>query len=322
MRAGHPDSVIVVDGARHDWKGRDPWYRADASPALPPPLRLRSLSVAHDEACVYLRLETGAIDWTSARYLIGIDTHDSRLGDGLLPYTRTRSPLGLEFVIDLRGPDESRLLADEPYNLYRDRPIKGSRPPAAQQVYNRPFRSARNADGRYDSLIVVTNRRRIGRDGTVYPPIAYDRNRLLHARQQENSLADWYADSATGVIEIRIPWGMLHVLDPSSRLVLRGDPESGEVAGVRTNGFRFVVQSYDPREPTRPGDRLPRGAAPRTFGDVPLWQWEPWETPRWYAELKPQYDMMRQVFSAIPNEPAPVPHGQVRDAGPTGRRVP
>lgn len=322
MRPGHPDSVIVIDGARDDWKGRDPWYRADSSPHLPPALRLRSLSVAHDEAYVYLRLETGAIDWTTARYLIGIDTHDARLGDGRLPYTRTRSPVGLEFVIDLRGPTDSRVLVDEPYNLYRALPIKGSKPPATQRVYNRPFRSARNADGRYDSLLVVTNRRRFGRDGTVYPAIVYERNRLLHARQQDNSLADWYADTTTGVIEIRIPWGMLHVLDPSSRLVLHGHARSGEIAGIGTDGFRFVVQSYDPREPAAHGDQLPRGAAPQTFGEVPLWRWEPWEAPRWYAELKPQYEMMRQAFGAIPNAAAPPPHSEARNNRATGRRVP
>ena len=222
----------------------------------------------------------------------------------ILPYTKTRSPVGLEFVVDLHGPEGSHLLVDRPYNLYRDEPIVGSHPVEVEQVYNRPFRSQTNAAGRYDSLIVVTNRRRIGRDGTVYPRRSVDRSRLLFAKQSETTLADWYADSTTGIIEIRIPWGALNVLDPSSRFVLHGS-DAGEVAGVVTDGFRFVVQSYAPEQPAR-GDRLPRSRAPNHFGAVPTWSWPSWEEPRWYPELKPQFEVMRRTFAAIPNVPAAV----------------
>jgi hypothetical protein len=225
--------------------------------------------------------------------------HGADLGDARLPYTGSRSPVGLEFVVDLRGPSNSRVLVDAPYNLYRSGPIRGSSPPATQQLYNRPFRSVANADGRYDTLFVVTNRRRIGRDGTVYPERGYDRNRLLHARQGETTLADWYADTTSGTIEMRIPWGMLHVLDPSSRQVLRGmngDARRGIPAGVSTDGFRFVVESYDLSAPTSGrGDRLPRGSS------LPaLWTWPTWETPRWYEEVKPLFDAMRETFGKLP----------------------
>jgi hypothetical protein len=238
-----------------------------------------------------------------ARYLIGIDTHSRELGDAVLPLTRTRSPVGLEFVLDLQGPEDSHLLVDHPYNLYRDEPIVGSKPLADEQIYNRPFRSLANAAGKYDSIVVVTNRRRFGRDGTVYPRQSVNRSRLLFARQSENSLADWYADSATAVIEVRIPWGMLNVLDPSSRLVLRGS-QSGDIAGVTTDGFRFVVESYDPSHPRAGGDHLPNGSPGTAFGPLPTWSWQSWEEPRWYEELKPQFETMRRAFADIPNAPA------------------
>ena len=220
----------------------------------------------------------------------------------MLPYTRSRSPVGLEFVVDLHGPEGSHLLVDHPYNLYRDEPIVGSRPLAVEQIYNRPFRSLANAAGRYDSLVVITNRRRIGRDGKVYPERGVDRGRLLFARQQETTLADWYADPRTGIIEMRIPWGMLNVLDPSSRLVLHGS-NSGEIAGQTTEGFRFVVESYDPARPTAGGDRMPNGSGGRSWAPVPSWSWPSWEEPRWYEELKPQFETMRRVFGDIPTPP-------------------
>jgi hypothetical protein len=260
-----------------------------------------------------MKLEVGAIDWRRGAYLIGIDTHSPALGDDILPITRAHSPVGLEFVLDLHGPQGSHLLVDHPYNPYRDRPILGSKPPAVQQVYNRPFRSIANRLGRWDSLIVVTNRRRIGRDGTVYPPQTIDRGRLLFARQSETTLADWYADSLTGTIELRVPWGMLNVLDPSSRLVLRGNETAGQVAGIRTDGFRFLIQSYDPQDPSGPSDRLPIGQDASTFGPIPTWSWPTWEEPRWYAEIKPQFDSMRTAFAGIPDRPANLTTADRRD---------
>jgi len=149
---------------------------------------------------------------------------------------------------------------------------------------------------------VAVNRRRIGRDGTVFPEHTDDRNRLHFARQQETTLADWYADSTSGTIEVRLPWGMLHVLDPSSHRVLQGAPGAHDPEGVTTPGFRFVVQSYDPRAPMSGGDVLPRG--PSLFGFPPLWRWPSWEQPAWHAELKPLFSAMRATFGAIPDRDA------------------
>ncbi len=279
MRPGPADSAIVIDGRGDDWRGRAPWYHNDtlartppipairpppgtdpaAKPApLPAPLQLRALRVASDEAYVYLRLDVGAIDWARGRYLIGIDTYRADLGDTRFPYTDTASPVGLEFVLDLHGPVGSHLLVDAPYNPYRRVPIAGANPPESQSVYHVPFRTVANSEGRYDSLRVVTNRHRIGRDGTDYPEVGSDRSLLLFARQADNSLADWYADSASGIIEVRIPWGMLNVLDPSSRTVLYSTRDNRDVQGEPTPGFRFVVESYDPVRPSASGDRMPR----------------------------------------------------------------
>ena len=305
MRAGRRDSAIVVDGDPRDWRGNAPLLDAATPSGVAAALQLRSLHVTHDEAYVYLRLTTGAIDWESARYLIGIDTYRTDLGDTRMPYTGIRAPTGLEFVVDLRGPADSRVLVDSPYNLYRLRPIAGANPPARQMVLNRPYRPSANADGRYDTLLVISNRRRIARDGTVFPEQLYDRNALRFARQQETTLADWFADTITGTIEIRIPWGMLHVLDPSSRHVLFGRPRATYPEGVPTSGFRFYVASYDPQNPTGPGDVMPRSAS-GSLATSPMWQWPTWETPRWYAEVKPLFAAMRDAFNAIPKSGAAI----------------
>src|SRR6185437_7833616 len=203
MRAGRKGSGITIDGDTADWRGRPIMYSAGTgTAAAPQPLQLKSLRVASDEAYVYIRLDVGRIDWNRAHYQIGIDTYRRDLGDTRLPNTGSSSPVGLEFVLDLGGPTDSQVLVDHPYNPYKGVMIPGSKPPAIQYIYNPPFRTVANDKGQWDSVVVVPNRRRIGRDGTIYPAISYNRNRLLHARQSESTLADWFADPATGVIEV------------------------------------------------------------------------------------------------------------------------
>jgi Tfp pilus assembly protein PilF len=304
MRAGKKSSRIRIDGDSADWRGRPVLYSAaGARPSVPASLQLKSLRVAHDEAYVYLRLDVGRIDWARARYQIGIDTYRRNLGDTRLPITATRAPVGLEFVLELGGPDQSQLLVDHPYNPYRPVVIPGSKPPATQYVYNPAVRIVANDLGQWDSLIVVPNRRRIGRDGKIYPAISYNRNRLLHARESDNSLADWFADAKTGVVEVRLPWGMLQLVDPSTRSVLIRNTSEGHAGGATTDGFRFIVESYDPSSPRSGGDALPRGASAIKFADVPTWTWTPWEKPEWHAEIKPLFAAMKRAFEGIPDRP-------------------
>lgn len=294
MRAGAKDSGIAIDGRGEDWGARSPLLRrAPDAPAVPDAQRVDALWVAHDEAYLYLRVDVGAVDWTRTRILVGIDTHDPDRGDHRFPFGAGVSPTGLEFVLDLAGPERTRLLVDPPYNLYRFAPIVGSRPPVVQSVYNRPFRSLRNDDGRYDTLWVTPNRRTFGRDGTVFEAQRLERNLLRHAPQQETTLADWYADATTGTIEIRLPWGMLHVTDPSSRQVLSG-VNGADPAHVTTDAFRFVVRTLDVSGATP----LLRDALPTT--GAAEWQWPTWEEPRWHAERKPAFAAMREAFHAIP----------------------
>jgi hypothetical protein len=170
-------------------------------------------------------------------------------------------------------------------------------------VFNRPFRTVANDAGQWDSLVVITNRRRISRDGQIFSPIGYNRNRLFYSRQADNSLADWFADTTAGVIEMRLPWAMLQLVDPSARSVLFGDATSGEVDGAATDGFRFVVQSYDPASPRAGGETLPRGITASPAADVRTWAWPTWEEPQWHAEVKPLFEAMRQTYTSIPEHP-------------------
>jgi hypothetical protein len=304
MRAGPKDSAITIDGRATDWGSRGAtWGNMPPAAGVSPPLALRDVRVTSNEAYVFLRLDVGAIDWSKGRYLIGIDSYRPDLGGRRLPRTGTECPTGLEFAVDLVGPEGSELLVDRPYKLYRSVELRGSNPPTTMQIYNRPWMSQAHQDPQWDTVLLETNRTRIGRDGTVYPSVTWARNRLRFARQPDHSLTDWYADPATGVIEIRLAWGLLQVMDPSSHWVLHGTDEDGRSpAGTTTDGFRLVVQSYDPATGA-PGITLGCGSGVEPFH----YRWAGWEAPRWHQELKPVFAAMRDTFRAIKGPVALVP---------------
>jgi tetratricopeptide (TPR) repeat protein len=314
-RPGARGFTVVVDGRAADWSGRRPL--ATAAPGGPrrrfddghdAARTLRALWAAADEAYLYLRLDVesldadrdGRPDWEHAWYIIGIDTYDPRRGDRRLPIAeKTPSPAGLEFCVILDGDSTSRLLVDPPYD--------------AQGTRRRPHASADNADGRYVRLRVETNRRRLGRDGTVYPAQHHDRSALVHGSLDRRdadytSLADWRAGD--GVIEIRLGWGLLNVSDPSSRRVVHDDPlDPKRVGAVATPGFRFLAAAVKPGGAPggdapvagRLADLLPAGATRPE--DLPLYAWPTWERPGYRIERKDGWSILERAFRAIPTHP-------------------
>jgi hypothetical protein len=156
-------------------------------------------------------------------------------------------------------------------------------------------------DGHFDSLFVITNRARFGRDGTFFPARGYDRGRLVHGTEGTSTVADWYLDDKAGLLEVRIPWDLLNVTDPSTRTLL-SDPETeGHFGTVRAEDFHVGVLVYD-----KASQSSILGSLPAMKGGTWLaksftgWRWPGWTEPRFHARLKPVYDSIRTLWQAAP----------------------
>src|SRR5262249_24110617 len=137
------------------------------------------------------------------------------------------------------------------------------------------MRPAANDDGRYAPLLVNVNRARVGRDGRIFPGSNLDTGRLSLGRAVRAADVDsvrsfdpsteWWLDRARGVLEVVLPWGLLHVGDPRSLPVLDDTTATPEIelsptAGIgllafatRADGFRA-----DSLGPTRQGAHTAR----------------------------------------------------------------
>ncbi|KPK01950.1 MAG: hypothetical protein AMS20_12720 [Gemmatimonas sp. SG8_28] len=170
-----------------------------------------------------------------------------------------RLPVGVEFV--LRATEnEVRLLADVSSNPVFIDPVRARLPAGEVRVraldYGEPpglfngrveqwfydeYVTRRNADGRYDSLRVVTNRPRFTRDGTEFAALGYDRGVLRRGQLPDGN---WERQS-NGALEVRIPWMLLNFTDPSQRRVLQDGPDAvafgGDLGTMTVDSIGIVV---------------------------------------------------------------------------------
>lgn len=257
--------------------------------ALPVPEAAGALAlrVGADPSYLYVALEGLGLD--SLRCVIGIDTYRRDRGQFRLPGVTAPGDVGFEFALVLEDTADAQLLVAPWYNPYLG-PRPGIGPTGLDRFYNEAVTvNARRDDGMWDSLFVTTNRWRIGRDGRTAPARGVNRGRLLHGRVEDTSLADWYADRVAGLIEVRIPWALLNVTDPSSRRVMLRYRRAGEAFETAvTDGFRFRVVALERAS----------GAARASFGPSVTYAWPTWEVPRWHERLKPAYFALREVWGA------------------------
>ena len=319
LEAAPPVPGATLSERLSAWRGVDPLYRETGL----------SVRAAHDAAYLWLLIETPESSPRDTVF-VGFDVVDAQAGDFRWPgRVGNRLPVGVEFVLQATG-SEVRVLGDPSVNPFRlvdvgqdgaglegrridmaDAPL-GLFHARVEQRFNFPWYSVPNEDGRYDSLRVVVNRRRFARDSTEYLAVGYDRG-ILPA----GNAPDGFWERSDGVLEVRIPWLLLNVTDPSSRSVLHGPggaiargaelgadgvwrlrpgvsawPDSvfGEIGTRRIDGIGIVASV-----------RRPAGAvhAPRDGAAAARFEWPTWEEPEWTERTRPTFDAMRDLFARL-----------------------
>ncbi len=267
----------------------EPGGEAAAWGALPELARGDSLvlRVGADPSYLYLAL-AGRPGFDSTRYVVGIDTYRRDRGQFRLPGVPGSGNVGYEFALVVNDTSDAQLLVAPWYNPYLG-PRKRMGPTGLDRFYNEAATvDVARRDGAFDSLFVTTNRWRIGRDGRTYQARGVNRGRLRYGRTAESTLADWYVDRVEGLVEVRIPWGLLNVTDPSSRAVMARYHRDGAFETAVTDGFRFDVVALDRVS----GAVIARLWPERTYA------WLTWEVPAWHERLKPAYGAMREVWGS------------------------
>jgi hypothetical protein len=272
---------------------------------------IRSVQTAMDEAFLYIRLNGACTECPLKRnYAVAISTVPAGVGYRQMPFQgANRVNGGANYLLYLSTPADSRLLIAQNYNPYQIRPREGV-PNETELSYKRPFTTTIAEQGEFEELIVETNRRRFGRDGTLYPGQRYSRSVLRYAAgaDKADTLPEWYSDAKTKTIVVRIPWGKLLMTDPSSHRAFAGFNELGQMGTRASIGIDFSV--FELESPNAKAD-LKRQRVVAQFlatGDnANRLTWKGWEkvTPLPYFKKSyyaMQKELLEQTRATNPND--------------------
>lgn len=273
-----------------------------------------SVQVMHDEGFLFVRIALKNFsDWNFEQngIYLGLDVLGDDLGNTAWPGPLAlASDRGLEEVVHFSG-GQARLLQTETFRFWEPYRVSYSKNLQISEVQPHLLEAEENRWSWFEPA-VQTNRRRVGRDGTVYPEKSVALNPLprgsLVPGPEYSSQAVWNVSSASGAIEIRIPWILLGFVGPHKMLVLQSG-EDGKNGAVPSPGVGLAVVVSSPEgdvETVWPGGDGITVAASASG----RYAWQSWDTPdiKYHVREKPVYFSMQQLFGEIS---APPPSGQI-----------
>ena len=330
-------STHRLTGGPKEWSNSPPLY-AELSPGLLQPLGdhydsvrdLKALYVEADQGFLYLRLVVGKLDydrdgqpdWHAVNYLIGLATAPGTAGLTTLPcIAPVRFPMGMTYAIHLGGPEASHIWIASSYNPFRIVPVEGI-PSQTTLVPKLAWKPQVMDSGSFEAQILETNQPGYAPDGEYHAPERYDRGILRYGTLDPKGpdydpLAEWHANVQTNTIDLRIPWGLLNVTDPSSFRIFAGLERDGTVLTSETPGILLAVFSYRPLETSllRPlmeqnhpiADALPGMTGPLTMlaAGLKKYRWGGWNAPTSILRPKESFAILRREFYSLPPSPPP-----------------
>lgn len=262
----------TIDGLENDWNSKE---NISGKGKI-------NLSASSDAEYYYMKYKLPEFDFNKSSIHIAIDTYDRKKGDHKLPFLDKDLDRGAEFLINFINKDSAEILVDEKYSVYSD-------------IYNDyvpVYASKENRDGKFVRQILLSNRERESLEGFKTQRIVYDRSSLIYGNsgEYETSNSNWFWNDADKILEIRIPWHLLNVSDPSSLSVLDDREGTADIESTQTNGFNiysFITDKQDNNVIQIPENKSE------------FYIWNKWETPWYKTRFKKSYFMFKELFRSF-----------------------
>lgn len=281
-----------IDGQQKEWVGKPPQL-VKSFPQLSPrgdgfdAMRvLQDLTVSHDAGFLHIRLRVqsldpdgdGKVQWDRVDYAIALDTVDSNRGDSRLDAAgKLQTERRAEFIVRIHSDTDVQLWVDRPYDLFG----VGQ---GQQQLWQK-YRTVANDAGQWLLVQARTNSEYVWHEPLpgnktqfhmLSGQLAQETGRFRTGLQSENSSTNFWFDRASGVLELRIPWALLHFSDPSQRRVIDHASDTTATMGTAiTPAIGVMAASYAGQDEAEPevSDTLP-AALPTVAGDGSSKAWK------------------------------------------------
>lgn len=226
---GEEKSICTVDGDTSEWSKKD----------IVSSGKNATLSMKSDEGYVYFMVDTkNDFDFNKDEILIPIDTVANQ-GNTKMNSTKTSFSKAADFVIQIKGKKNSRILCDAYYDVFNYFYGYQGRNFAQNDEY------AKKNTGIFNKMNMCTGFKITIPSTKQKVPFAYYETGLLHYGNADpksknyDSLSDFCEKD--GKIEIRIPWQLLNFTDPSKGEIMSDFYERQSIVGKTFNGFSVGV---------------------------------------------------------------------------------
>lgn len=268
---GKDKRVSYVDGDISEWKDEKPLVDGNNS----------SLYAKYDPEYLYLLAKVKEFDESRDTLVIPVDTIDNQ-GNLNIMDMNTRLKRPSDFIIVIDGKDKSRILVDSYYDSF-------------YYMYSRQNMIEKNGafeiknSGIFNPMYLCLNRKLyLPEDKTYLQLSKYETGKLKFGNgnprdKNYNSLSDFYINGEN--IEIRIPWQLLNVMDPSSNMIMSDLYKDG-IKPVLNDGIYL-------------GTIIKRNNEVIESTDMKPFKWNGWEAVEYHERLKPSYYILKKAFKEV-----------------------
>lgn len=264
---GKDKSICYVDGEIGEWKDSKPVYTE----------KNLKLFMKCDEKYMYFMINTNSFNKDKDQVVIPIDTLPNQ---GNLNYKELNFKNGAEFLIIINGESNSKILVDSYYDPYYYIYAKKLNMIESKEEYE-----IKNS-GIFNPIYLCLNRELyLPQDKVKLPISKYETGKLTYGNGNPksldyNSLADFYIKDNN--IEIRIPWQVLNIMDPSTKMAANNFYAVG-ISPVKIEGI-YAGAIMKGKEQTKKNI------------EMNFYNWKQWEVPEYHERLKPSYYILKEAF--------------------------
>lgn len=271
---GEEKSIVDVDGDIGEWEKAEPLLTKGKD----------SLYVNSDEKYLYLMLRAPDYDFGKDTLFIPVDSIGEQ-GNTRDNETNLTFEKPADFLIRIGGVGTSKILVDAYYDsfylLYGEK---------LRMIDEHPDYRIKGNGGFNPMFLCLSREIYLKEDNRTIPFSSYETGKLtLGDANPDHEGFDSLTDYAVkdGNVEIRIPWQLLNVMDPSTKSVMqdlyKGNSIEKEIIDGMSFGFALLKDKEKAGEPLK----------------MNFYSWKTWTVPTYHERLKPSYYILQEAFKGI-----------------------
>ncbi|RFU67530.1 hypothetical protein D0469_14890 [Peribacillus saganii] len=291
---GKRGQATYPDGNISEWKinNIEPFYENKDPKSI-----LKEMYVSSDEAYVHIRLDyRKTIDWDKYKTLVLFDTIPGQGQkkiklNGIPSFTLKN---GIDFVAKLDGPKQSKLLVDSYYDSFYYQYAE-----SLKMIPSVPY-AAKKDNGHFHPIRLALNKAiTIPSTNETIPFQGYETGVLKfgngnpHSKDYD-SLTDISISNDKQIVEMRIPWAMLNLKDPSLKEAMGDLWKSGLESKITIKGITIAAVVMDEGNLSSSLPQYKRD--PFSLGPLKSYDWNAWEEARYFERLKDSYFIMKDAY--------------------------